>query len=224
MTVENICIGIIAGTEIDTKFGIKYVESQGFNAIGSWLSDSPQDQTRLQALDSEKLNSMVIETANNLVEQGASGVVIYCNSLSGAINEELVKQQCKVPLVNPLDVYRELNTRYRNYGLLAANCQSCANIERTILAFNPTAKVIGVGNLQIVEDVEAGLSPQQIISSHALEDLMHTLAKSGIQILILGCTHFDHFYDELNQIADDVKLFLPSQRMLQLIELEISKN
>ncbi|MGX5202681.1 aspartate/glutamate racemase family protein [Aliikangiella sp. IMCC44632] len=220
--MKKLCIGIIAGTKTDTQFGIKYVQSQGLDAQGVWLSDSPQAQTRLQALDADKLNQMVIDKANELVEKGADGVVIYCNSLSGAINENLVRSQCKVPIVNPLDVYRELNTRYRNYGLLAANCQSCANIERTILAFNSTAKVIGVGNLQIVEDVEAGLPAEQIIQSHALGDLMQTLAKSGIQILILGCTHFDYFFDELDALAKDVKLFLPSQRMLEMIRQQLA--
>lgn len=77
--------------------------------------------------------------------------------------------------------------------------------------------MIGIGNLQIVEDIEDGVTPEMIVPQHALDDLAAALVKSGVQILILGCTHFDYFYRELLAHCDGIRLFLPSERMLELL-------
>jgi glutamate racemase len=68
-----------------------------------------------------------------------------------------------------------------------------------------------MGNLQIVEDIEADIGVDRIIHLHALLELANTLVKSGVQILILGCTHFDSFYHELKSQIEGIKVFLPSE-------------
>ncbi|MCO7224971.1 aspartate/glutamate racemase family protein [Pleionea sp. CnH1-48] len=214
----SLCVGVIAGTQTDTRFGLDYLESRDTRGIGLSISANPQAQTQLQALDRKNLTELVLASLEELVKEGASSAMLYCNSLSGAIDLEQVNKEGAIPVITPLDVYEELTFQYRNFGLLAANCQSCANIERTILKYNRTAKVIGIGNLQIVEDIEAELPPELIIRLHALEDLTRALVKSGVQILILGCTHFDYFYPKLKELTKGIKLFLPSERMLEMLK------
>nr|WP_183462182.1 aspartate/glutamate racemase family protein [Microbulbifer rhizosphaerae] len=210
-------IGVVAGTAIDTRFGLEFLAARDLRGIGLSLSASPQAQTQLQALGRNALTQQLIQAIARLHEAGAQAVMIYCNSLSGAVDMAAVVANSPVEVVSPLEVYAELTRRYRNFGLLAANCQSCANIEREILARNSTAKVIGIGNLQIVEDIEDGVTPEMIVQQHALDDLAAALVKSGVQILILGCTHFDYFYRELLAHCDGIRLFLPSERMLELL-------
>ena len=219
----KVCIGLIAGTPTDTCFGLNFLQSRNYQGIGLPISETPQAQTQLQALSKEKLTQHVLATVKQLAEEGADCCMIYCNSLSGAIDIDTINASSNIPLVTPLDVYAELTMQYRNFGLLAANCQSCANVERIILEHNPTAKVIGIGNLQIVEDIEVGLKPEKIISLHALTDLTDALVKSGVQVFILGCTHFDYFFDELLAITQGIKLFQPSERMLELLLLKVEK-
>jgi len=211
-------IGIIAGTQTDTRFGLEYLESRGFKGIGFSISSNPQAQTQLQILDSEALTQLTINSLKEIAEAGANCAMIYCNSLSGAINLEQVRDKSPIPFVTPLEVYEQLTTRYRNFGLLAANCQSCANIERIILKCNSTAKVIGIGNLQIVEDIEADIGAERIIHLHALPELANALVKSGVQIMILGCTHFDYFYHELKSQVEGIKVFLPSEQMFEILK------
>jgi glutamate racemase len=172
---------------------------------------NPQAQTQLQVLDSEALTTLTINSLEKIAQAGADCAMTYCNSLSGAINLEQVRDKSLISIVTPLEVYRKLATHYLNFGLLAANCQSCANIERIILKCNSTAKVIGMGNLQIVENIEADIGVDRIIHLHALLELANTLVKSGVQILILGCTHFDSFYHELKSQIEGIKVFLPSE-------------
>lgn len=214
---SSTCIGIIAGTDVDTRFGVNFLASRNIQGVGLPISATPQAQTQLQALGREELTAHVLKKVLQLADKGAQSIMIYCNSLSGAIDLEAIKKQTNLPLVTPLEVYSELTQKYRNFGLLAANCQSCANIERIILQQNPTAKVIGIGNLQIVEDIEASLTPKTIISLHALPELTASLVKSGVQILIMGCTHFDYFFDQLESITQGIKLFQPSERMLEIL-------
>jgi glutamate racemase len=211
-------IGIIAGTQTDTRFGLEYLESRGYKGIGFSVSSNPQAQTQLQVLDSEALTKLTINSLKEIAQAGADCAMIYCNSLSGAINLEQVRDKSPIPFVTPLEVYEKLTTRYRNFGLLAANCQSCANIERIILKCNSTAKVIGIGNLQIVEDIEANIGADRIIHLHALPELANALVKSGVQILILGCTHFDYFYHELKSQVEGIKVFLPSEQMFETLK------
>ncbi len=222
---QDVCtIGVLAGTPIDTQFGQDFLHKMGCKSLGLSVSETPQQQTQLQALDQQKLTEIVLSLIDKLVRSDAQGVMIYCNSLSGAIDLEKVKAESPIPVITPLDVYQELTFKYRNFGLFAANCQSCANIERTILNSNPTAKVIGIGNLQLVEDIEHKLSPEQLISLHALPEMADALMKSGVQVLILGCTHFDYFYDELRARLSGVELFLPSKRMLEILRKSISQS
>lgn len=211
------CIGILAGTATDTELGLTYLQSKNIRGVGVSASANPQSQTQLQALSRDALTQLTIDSISSLVEAGADSIMIYCNSLSGAVDLSRVREAVPVRVVTPLETYHELTERYRNFGLLAANCQSCANIEREILACNPTAKVIGIGNLQIVEDIEARLDPSLIIKLHALPDMAQALMKSGVQILIMGCTHFDYIYPELCKTVRGFDLFLPSDRMLQIL-------
>ncbi|WP_444895362.1 aspartate/glutamate racemase family protein [Microbulbifer sp. EKSA008] len=221
--IENssMTVGVVAGTPTDTRFGLDFLAARQLRGVGLSLSSSPQAQTQLQALERDALTQQLIEAIEQLYQAGAEAAMIYCNSLSGAVDMTAVKAASPIEVVSPLEVYAELTQRYRNFGLLAANCQSCANIEREILERNTTAKVIGIGNLQIVEDIEDGLAAEMIVRQHALDDLVAALVKSGVQILILGCTHFDYFYRELLAHCDGIRLFLPSERMLQLLQERI---
>ncbi|GAB2514635.1 aspartate/glutamate racemase family protein [Microbulbifer agarilyticus] len=217
---DEYSIGVVAGTATDTRFGLDFLAARQVAGLGISLSASPQAQTQLQALERGALTQKLIDAIESLQQQGAAAAMIYCNSLSGAVDLDTVRSTVSIPVVSPLDVYAELTQRYRNFGLLAANCQSCANIEREILLRNRSAKVIGIGNLQIVEDIEDGVSPAELVQQHALDDLAAALVKSGVQILILGCTHFDYFYTELLKHCDGIKLFLPSERMLALLKAQ----
>ena len=121
-------------------------------------------------------------------------------------------------------MYEELIGKYRKFGLLAANCQSCSNIERFIIERDSRAKVIGVGNLQIVEDIEKGYSAKAIIRDHALVEISTSLRMSGVEVLILGCTHFDYFYKEL-QGSVCLDIFEPSEKMVaKLLEGRVEQK
>lgn len=207
-------IGVIAGTSVDTQLGLTFLEKRGLKGIGAPISLTPQEQTELQVLDKSNLTRLVAAKIHKLEEQGATSIMIYCNSLSGAVDLDELQIGTSLAIVTPLDAYRSLSYRFQTFGVISANCQSSANIEHIILAHNPRAKVIGVGNLKIVEDIEGGLSPEDIVERHSLPELVEAMAGSGIQTLILGCTHFDYIADSLSEQLETTPIFLPSEYML----------
>ncbi len=210
---QNKIIGVIAGTSVDTQFGLTFLEENSIRGIGAPVSLTPQEQTELQVLDRDTLTEIVFGKIINLKEQGATSIMIYCNSLSGAIDLEKLQMKSTLPIVTPLDAYKALSSKFRTFGVISANCQSTAAIEHIILTHNPEAKVIGMGNLQIVEDIERQIPPEAVVKRHSLHELIEAMAGSGIETLILGCTHFDYIAASLSEHGD-TDIFLPSEYML----------
>jgi glutamate racemase len=213
---KKLNVGVIAATPVDTQFGVGFLEKKGIIAKGISLSHSPQQQTELQALNSRKLTYKVIDAIAKLKEKGANSIMIYCNSLSGAINLGQIRSYVNVPVVTPLDVYSNIANSKNNFGLIAANCQSTANIERVILSRNKNAKVFGVANLALVEEVENNEDPNSILEKHSLSKISSHLKDSGAEILLLGCTHFTYFSEEYKKCSS-LPIFEPSEEMVKLL-------
>lgn len=209
-------VGVIAATKTDTSFGVDLLAKKGINSIGLSISNNPQEQTLLQTLDKTDLSKRVLTAIDTLKTRGVSSILIYCNSLSGAIDLDLIEKRSRMRIVTPLDVYKSLANKYDCFGLLAANCQSAANIEKIILENNKKAIVIGVGNLKLVNEIEAKTDPNEIIKRYRLKRLCRILKESGCDLVILGCTHFPFFAEELKKIVD-ILIFEPSEEMAKLI-------
>jgi glutamate racemase len=209
-------IGVIAGTKIDTRFGVDFLKSKFIKSIGSPISQTPQEQTALQALKREELTAIVFDNIIRLKKKGASSILIYCNSLSGAIDLEGIRKRVGINIVTPLEIYEDIALAHNIFGLIAANCQSAANIERTILRKNRNAIVIGVGNLNIVNDIERKVLPGEIIKKHRIKEICSIFNSLKTEQIILGCTHFPYFYEELKK-KTDAALFEPSEEMVKLL-------
>ena len=119
-------------------------------------------------------------------------------------------------IVTPLEVYRALAPRYRRLGLIAANAQGLAGIERTLYAANPTLELLGSCLLPVVVDIEAGLDPAELVERHHLPDLAEWMRRCGMEALVLGCTHFPYFKDAL-AARTSIPLLDPAEEMVRLL-------
>ncbi|MBT6773750.1 Asp/Glu/hydantoin racemase [Candidatus Woesearchaeota archaeon] len=209
-------IGIIAGTKVDTKFGELFFAKFKAQTIGCSISETPQEQTQLQVLNRKQLTEKVQSAIDKVSKEGANTIVIYCNSLSGAIDLEFLRRVNKQKIITPLDVYAKIANNYKVFGLLAANCQSTANIEKLILKINKEAIIIGLGNLNIVNDIENNHRPIDIINNYNLVELCDIISKSGAEIIILGCTHYSYFYEELCGLSNQI-ILEPSEEMKKFV-------
>lgn len=203
-------VGVIAGTPVDTVFGLSLLKKHGIKAIGYPMSDSPQEQTCVQVLSRDELTKKLIVEIQNLVQQGVGAIVIYCNSLSGAVDLTYVRQKSCLPVFSPIDSYVKLSRQYVDLAVFAANGQSGAHIEKMLLKGNGEARITGLNLLKVVEDIEKELPADKIVYKHGLNSIILAFFQAGVEILILGCTHFDYLYDELVLLLGADKVFLPA--------------
>jgi glutamate racemase len=72
------------------------------------------------------------------------------------------------------------------------------------------------GLLPVVLSIEAGLPPEQLVDQHHLVALVNWFESCGAEALLLGCTHFPYFKEELAQ-RTLLPLIDPADEMLHLL-------
>ena len=209
-------IGVMAGTPVDTQMGVDYIKSKGFDAVGFACSKSAEEQNEMQILYKDKLLQIAINGCLDMVNQGATGIYIYCNSLSGAIDMDKLKASVPVFVITPLDIYKMCAKDYNRLSVIAANGQSLSAIERTILAANPECVVFGAGILPLVTEIEASTPSKVIYDKFQLKKLTDSFVAIGCDALILGCTHFPYIENDIVE-GIEVEVINPSDRMLEIL-------
>lgn len=210
-------LGVLAGTPVDTQMGVDYVISKGIDAIGIPCSPNAQEQNEMQILHKEELLEIAIDNCKQMIAQGATGIFVYCNSLSGAIDIDKLKASLPVCVVTPLDIYKMCAKQYKQLAVIAANGQSLAGIERVILGENPDCTVYGAGILPLVVEIEAGTPPEKIHTGFQLKKLTDCFVSIGCEALILGCTHFPYIENEIRSNIS-VEVINPSDLMLEFLK------
>lgn len=209
-------IGVIAGTPIDTQMGIDYVNSNGYKALGFACSKNAFEQNEMQVMHKDELLQIAINGCIDMIKNGAEGIYVYCNSLSGAIDINALRQSVSVDVVTPLDVYKICAKNYNRLAVIAANGQSLAAIEKTILSENPQCVVFGAGLLPVVTEIESNDKSQNIYNKFLLKSLTDSFTAIGCDAIILGCTHFPYIENEI-RCGVSVDVINPSDKMLRLL-------
>ena len=127
-----------------------------------------------------------------------------------------ISRELDIQIITPLHIYVELGNAYNCLGVIAANNQSTHGIERSIQEKHQETHVIGTGMLKLVNAVESGVSPKELIEFYHLVELLNFYANAGCEAVILGCTHFSYFYEELRKVSP-LPLIDPALSMLAKI-------
>ncbi|AVP54939.1 racemase [Clostridium tetani] len=207
-------IALIAGTPFDTQMGMNFLKTQGYDSRAYPISKTPDEQSKLQILYPDRLREMVIEKIKEIKREKIKNIYIHCNSLSGAVDMDKLKEEYEINIITPLQIYREMANQFDTIGVLAANNQSTFGIERTIQEVNPKAYVIGIGILPLVNAIEKSLPVKDIVEDFALEKTIEFFIKNNCEAIILGCTHFPYLYKEL-QAKSFIKIIDPAMEMIK---------
>lgn len=194
---DNFIAGVIAATPFDTTLGVKLLKSKTIEAVGLPLSDTPQQQTHLQIHKDKLFDNLEKAMRFLIMEKNVNCIFIYCNSLSAFLDLDTLQKKFNTPIITPLSFYQKIAKQFNCFGLLVANGQSVSNIERILLNHNPYSVIIGLGNLLLVNAVEEGMEAKTIIQRFCLVDQVSIFKQQGCECLLVGCTHFTCFFDEL---------------------------
>jgi len=151
-------IAVLAGTPVDTRMGVAYLEERGLPGVPFPLSRGPREQTAFQHAPAADKRRQALAVLRGAMAQGCRRAFVYCNSLSAAVDFPGLAEETGMRIVTPLDVYRRLALRYRALGVIAANAQGLSGIEKVLLEANPALDLLGACALPVVLAVEAGIT------------------------------------------------------------------
>lgn len=207
-------IAVLAGTPVDTQMGVDFLAASGLAGLPFPLAANPRQQTAFQISSQAEKEAAVLGVLQDAMAQGCRRIFVYCNSLSSAVDFTPLAAATGLHIVTPLDVYRTLAPQYRRLGLIAANAQGLAGIERTLLAANPVLDLLGTAMLPVVLSIEAGIPPVELVERHCLPELATWFQQCGMEALVLGCTHFPYFKEAL-AVRTSLPLIDPAAEMVR---------
>ena len=207
-------IAVLAGTPVDTRMGVRVLEDHGLTGLAFPLAADPWQQTAFQISAPAEKTAAVRAVLEEARQRGCRRAFVYCNSLSGAVDFPPLAEETGMRIVTPLEVYRDLAPRYRRLGLIAANAQGLAGIERTLYGANPSLDLLGACLLPVVVDIEARTPPEELAERFRLGKLAAWFRACGAEALVLGCTHFPYFKAALAE-RTDLPLIDPAEEMVR---------
>ena len=165
-------IAVIAGTTVDTRMGVDYIEEKNSEAgrrvcepVYMPVAEDCDAQIRFQYSDDDGKRAVIDRLFDEAIEGGVTDFFIYCNSLSGAFDFDSyaafrsLDAGKDIRVYTPLQVYRRLGAEYSRIGVMAAHNLSAHAIEEALMSANQDIYVVGTGNMAIVRAIEDGLTP-----------------------------------------------------------------
>lgn len=214
MTKEK--VACIAGTSVDTRMGADLLRKNGYEAYEFPSSKDPTEETLFQISSDDEKNIKMHTIFGKIKELGINKVLVYCNSLSSAVDFKSISESSNLRIVTPFDVYEREAKSFSFLGVIAANSVATSKIEKVFMENNEGIKLISIGMLPLVWDIEGGLAPKEIIVKHKLKELCMWFKDIGAEAVLLGCTHFPYFYNELREVSE-LPIIDPTIRMLELL-------
>ncbi len=208
-------VAVLAGTPVDTAMGVEYIKNKNSETEGQCLlplcdpvAEDCDAQVRFQYSDDDGKRAVMDNIFDAEIADGVRDFFIYCNSLSGSFDFDTYAVMKSLDIgedirvYTPLQVYRRLGREYRRIGVMAANNLSAHAIEEALMTSNPDIYMIGTGNMAIVRAIEDGLAPEEIVEKYGLAYMVKYMESCGAEAIVLGCTHFPYFGDELARLTD----------------------
>jgi glutamate racemase len=183
-------VAVVAGTPYDTQLGCSMLRARGIPCEGFPLAANPDEQSALQYFSVASLQATLHRVATGLAPDQYGTMLLFCNSLSTAIDHALLERTSPFPIVSPLLIYRRLPHAYSRLLLLTANGQTLASIEKCFLQESAHMTIVGISNIALVRAIESGRPVADIYRAFHLTAFAQLASALSLQAIVLACTHF----------------------------------
>ena len=206
-------IAVMAGTPIDSKLGAELLNSYGYDDVVLVpISNNPVEQTTFQALEDEERENIIVKIIDELKVKDCDAIFVYCNSLSSVVDFDRLADELNIPIITPMQMYRNLGLKYKYLAVMAANSHGLTGVENNLYVSNPRLRVLGLSMLELVKAIEEGNKPEQIVDDFNFKTLFNYFEWINVEAVVLGCTHFPYIKKELEKITKlpiiDVGVFM----------------
>lgn len=167
-----------------------------------------------------EIRSFTVKIAKFLNQQRAKAIIIACNTASAAGLEQ-VKQEVPLPIIGVIEPIARAAvdaTKNGKIGIIGtvATIESNAHKE-AIKKYAPEVAVFGQPCPLFVSLVEEGKVDEQE-TWEAAEEYLSPLKETGLDTLILGCTHFPHLRKVISSVmGKDVVLLDPAEETVKSV-------
>ena len=209
-------VAVLAGTPVDTQMGADVLSAHGITPMVFPVSRYPQEQAYFQVQPQEVKQAKLRETLAGAMEKGCGSAFIYCNSLSGAVDFPPLSAELGLKIVTPMDAYGSIARQYRKLAVIAYNAQAMVGQDVAMMRANPDIILLHSSVSRVAIDIEAGLSPEEIIRRNHLDLLTQYFEACGCEALVLGCTHFPYVSEALSA-RTRLPLLDPAEDMVRIL-------
>ena len=165
----------------------------------------------------KQIEKYVTEIADFLVAKKIKLLVLACNTAT-VLTLELLQQRLSIPVIGMINAasYAALQTsQTRKIGVIATEATvQTAKYTKTLRELDSDSQIIEQACPVFVRLVEQGLSHTEEAYLIA-EQTLNNLSQTGIDTLILGCTHFPMMSEAIQSVMPNCYLIDPSQKVAE---------
>jgi len=153
-----------------------------------------------------------------LLTKDIGALVVACGTISATVFDE-IKQMVDIPIMGMLDAAVDAaadTTKTGRIGLIAtAGTVASRAHEKAILAKQPDAELVGISCPLFVPLAEEGWLDNDVAKLTA-QAYLKNLGQSGIDTLILGCTHYPLLLESIKAaLPANISIIDPAVRLAQ---------
>lgn len=141
--------------------------------------------------------------ANHLVRRGVKAIVIACNTVS-AVAPERLRVELDIPILGVIDPGAQAateKTRVFKVGVLAtAGTIASGAYPRAVAALSSRTETFGQAAPLLVPLAEEGWTTGEV-PRLAARRYLEPLARAGVDVVVLGCTHYPLLFSVLEEEA-----------------------
>lgn len=160
-----------------------------------------------------------------LLSQGVKAVVIACNTASATSLEE-VKAYFDVPVfgvIEPGAIAAVNTSSNKKVGIIGTERTILSEAyQKAIRALDPNIEIKSTPCPLFVPLVEEGWADTEVAYMVAKEYLK-PLKESGVDTLVLGCTHYPLLIDTISKVMGDVKLVNPARETALMVKEKLDE-
>lgn len=210
-------IAVMAGTPVDTKMGVSLLYKNDFNEILDIpISRNPSEQTIFQVSNREYKEKIINNHIDNIKEQNCNVLFVYCNSLSSSLDFNEIAKTKNIRIITPMDIYVEISKKYKKIGIISANAQGLAGIEKVMFQTNENIEIVGITLLEMVKEIEKCENVKKISEKFDFLTLIKYFNAMKVDAIVVGCTHFPYVKEEFKKLTN-IEILDPGIKMIEKI-------
>ena len=166
-----------------------------------------------------------LEDARFLLRKHVSRIIVACNTVSATALPRL-QEELEVPVCGVIDCSAARAAQRSRSGVVGViGTQATVNsgaYRRKLLEYRPGLRVLSQACPLLVPLIENGIRPEDPVAELLCRRYLEPLQGQGMDVLILGCTHYPVYEELLGRLLPGVTLINTGRALAESLEEEFA--